>query len=148
MPSTKPTAAAQADEPFVAHGSFSIERAYPASPERVFAAFRDPVKKRRARANAAAILKADGNAARERFRRQPADMRRHHDIGQAEKPIVLRCGLALKHVQPCCPHMAASERVTERGLVNEATARSVDKKRLTLHQREFWRSNHVACLWR
>ena len=46
MPS-KSTAAAQADEPFVAHGSFSIERTYPAAPERVFAAFRDPVKKRR-----------------------------------------------------------------------------------------------------
>jgi len=46
MPS-KSTAAAEADEPFVAHGSFSIERTYPTSPERVFAAFRDPVKKRR-----------------------------------------------------------------------------------------------------
>ena len=46
MPSSKSTAA-QAEDPFVAHGSFSIERAYPASPERVFDAFRDPVKKRR-----------------------------------------------------------------------------------------------------
>lgn len=47
MPSSKSTTAAQADEPFVAHGLFSIERTYPASPERVFEAFRDPVKKRR-----------------------------------------------------------------------------------------------------
>ena len=47
MPSSKSTAAQQTEEPFVAHGSFSIERTYPASPERVFAAFRDPVKKRR-----------------------------------------------------------------------------------------------------
>ena len=47
MPSSKSTAAARADEPFVAHGSFSIERTYPTAPERVFAAFRDPVKKRR-----------------------------------------------------------------------------------------------------
>ena len=47
MPSSKSTVAALAEEPFVAHGSFSIERTYPASPERVFNAFRDPVKKRR-----------------------------------------------------------------------------------------------------
>jgi hypothetical protein len=47
MPSSKSTAASQTVEPFVAHGSFSIERTYPASPERVFDAFRDPVKKRR-----------------------------------------------------------------------------------------------------
>jgi uncharacterized protein YndB with AHSA1/START domain len=46
MPSKSP-AAPLAEEPFVAHGSFSIERTYPVSPERVFAAFRDPVKKRR-----------------------------------------------------------------------------------------------------
>ncbi len=47
MPSSKSTVAALAEEPFVAHGSFSIERTYPVSPERVFNAFRDPVKKRR-----------------------------------------------------------------------------------------------------
>ena len=47
MRPSKSTAAAQADEPFVAHGSFTIERTYPAAPERVFEAFRDPVKKRR-----------------------------------------------------------------------------------------------------
>ena len=47
MPSSKSTVAALAGEPFVAHGSFSIERTYPASPERVFNAFRDPVRKRR-----------------------------------------------------------------------------------------------------
>jgi uncharacterized protein YndB with AHSA1/START domain len=46
MPSNPP-APALAEEPFVAHGSFSIERTYPVSPERVFNAFRDPVKKRR-----------------------------------------------------------------------------------------------------
>lgn len=31
----------------VTHGTFTIERAYPATPERVFAAFADPAKKRR-----------------------------------------------------------------------------------------------------
>lgn len=31
----------------VSHGSFTIERTYPVSPERVFAAFSDPAKKRR-----------------------------------------------------------------------------------------------------
>jgi uncharacterized protein YndB with AHSA1/START domain len=34
-------------EPNVNHRTFVIERAYPATPERVFAAFSDPVKKRR-----------------------------------------------------------------------------------------------------
>ena len=34
-------------ESSVAHGSFVIERSYPATPEKVFAAFADPVKKRR-----------------------------------------------------------------------------------------------------
>jgi uncharacterized protein YndB with AHSA1/START domain len=34
-------------EPSVTHGTFVIERSYPATPERVFAAFADPVKKRR-----------------------------------------------------------------------------------------------------
>lgn len=46
MARSKPAAAPE-DRPFVAHGSFSIERSYPAAPERVFEAFRDPVKKRR-----------------------------------------------------------------------------------------------------
>ena len=31
----------------VTHGTFVIERTYPATPERVFAAFSDPAKKRR-----------------------------------------------------------------------------------------------------
>ena len=48
MPSSKSTVAALAERPFSRpHGSFSIERTYPVSPERVFNAFRDPVKKRR-----------------------------------------------------------------------------------------------------
>jgi uncharacterized protein YndB with AHSA1/START domain len=34
-------------DPTVIHSTFVIEREYPASPERVFAAFSDPVKKRR-----------------------------------------------------------------------------------------------------
>jgi uncharacterized protein YndB with AHSA1/START domain len=34
-------------ETTVTHSTFVIERAYPATPERVFAAFADPVKKRR-----------------------------------------------------------------------------------------------------
>ncbi len=34
-------------EPAVVHSTFVLERSYPASPERVFAAFADPVKKRR-----------------------------------------------------------------------------------------------------
>jgi uncharacterized protein YndB with AHSA1/START domain len=34
-------------EPTVIHSTFVIERAYPATPERAFAAFADPVKKRR-----------------------------------------------------------------------------------------------------
>ena len=33
--------------PAVIHNTFVIERAYPASPERIFAAFADPAKKRR-----------------------------------------------------------------------------------------------------
>jgi uncharacterized protein YndB with AHSA1/START domain len=33
-------------EPTVAHGSFVIERSYPVTPRRVFAAFSDPAKKR------------------------------------------------------------------------------------------------------
>ncbi len=31
----------------VTHGTFVIERSYPAAPERVYAAFADPVQKRR-----------------------------------------------------------------------------------------------------
>lgn len=34
-------------EPTVTHSTFAIERTYPAEPERVFAAFADPAKKRR-----------------------------------------------------------------------------------------------------
>jgi hypothetical protein len=34
-------------EPSVIHSTFAIERSYPATPERVFAAFADPAKKRR-----------------------------------------------------------------------------------------------------
>src|SRR5690348_7154613 len=34
-------------EPSVIHNTFVIERSYPAKPERVFAAFADPIKKRR-----------------------------------------------------------------------------------------------------
>jgi uncharacterized protein YndB with AHSA1/START domain len=34
-------------EPSVTHGTFVIERSYPATPERVFAAFADPARKRR-----------------------------------------------------------------------------------------------------
>jgi len=34
-------------EPSVVHSTFVIERSYPATPERVFAAFADPAKKRR-----------------------------------------------------------------------------------------------------
>jgi len=34
-------------KPSVTHATFTIERTYPAAPERVFAAFADPVKKRR-----------------------------------------------------------------------------------------------------
>ncbi|HEY0941509.1 MAG TPA: SRPBCC family protein [Steroidobacter sp.] len=34
-------------EPAAVHSTFVIERTYPASPERIFAAFADPVKKRR-----------------------------------------------------------------------------------------------------
>jgi uncharacterized protein YndB with AHSA1/START domain len=35
------------EAPTVIHNTFVIERAYPASPERIFAAFADPAKKRR-----------------------------------------------------------------------------------------------------
>jgi uncharacterized protein YndB with AHSA1/START domain len=35
------------EQPSVTHGTFVIERSYPAKPERVFAAFADPAKKRR-----------------------------------------------------------------------------------------------------
>jgi len=35
------------EERFVIHSTFVIERSYPATPERVFAAFADPTKKRR-----------------------------------------------------------------------------------------------------
>jgi uncharacterized protein YndB with AHSA1/START domain len=35
------------EKPTVTHGTFVIERSYSATPERVFAAFSDPVKKRR-----------------------------------------------------------------------------------------------------
>src|SRR5262249_8120473 len=35
------------EERSVTHSTFVIERSYPAAPERVFAAFADPVKKRR-----------------------------------------------------------------------------------------------------
>jgi uncharacterized protein YndB with AHSA1/START domain len=35
------------EKPTVSHGTFVIERAYSATPERVFAAFSDPAKKRR-----------------------------------------------------------------------------------------------------
>jgi len=35
------------EKPTVSHGTFVIERTYAATPERVFAAFSDPVKKRR-----------------------------------------------------------------------------------------------------
>jgi uncharacterized protein YndB with AHSA1/START domain len=35
------------DKRSVTHGTFNIERSYPATPERVFAAFADPRKKRR-----------------------------------------------------------------------------------------------------
>jgi uncharacterized protein YndB with AHSA1/START domain len=47
MTRTKPAAATEEQKPFVAHGSFSIDRAYPSAPERVFDAFRDPARKRR-----------------------------------------------------------------------------------------------------
>jgi len=47
MTRSKRAAAIEENKPFVAHGSFSIERTYPSAPERVFDAFRDPVKKRR-----------------------------------------------------------------------------------------------------
>jgi len=35
------------DQPSTVHATFAMERAYPAPPERVFAAFSDPAKKRR-----------------------------------------------------------------------------------------------------
>ena len=35
------------EETLVTHSTFAIERSYPATPERVFAAFADPTKKRR-----------------------------------------------------------------------------------------------------
>ncbi len=35
------------EQPSVIHSTFVIERSYPATPERVFAAFADPLKKRR-----------------------------------------------------------------------------------------------------
>ena len=35
------------EEPSVIHSTFVIERSYPATPERVFAAFADPARKRR-----------------------------------------------------------------------------------------------------
>lgn len=35
------------EKPSVIHSTFVIERSYPAKPERVFAAFADPIKKRR-----------------------------------------------------------------------------------------------------
>ena len=35
------------EQPSVIHSTFVIERNYPATPERVFAAFADPLKKRR-----------------------------------------------------------------------------------------------------
>ena len=35
------------EERSVVHSTFVIERSYPATPERVFAAFADPIKKRR-----------------------------------------------------------------------------------------------------
>src|SRR5271165_3692368 len=40
-------AQAQTQSPSVTHATFTIERHYPAAPERVFAAFADPRKKRR-----------------------------------------------------------------------------------------------------
>jgi uncharacterized protein YndB with AHSA1/START domain len=39
--------ATQANQSTVTHGTFSIERAYPSSPSRVFAAFSNPATKRR-----------------------------------------------------------------------------------------------------
>src|SRR5262249_13378798 len=108
----------------------------------------DPMKQGLARSDPATILACDGDAAPERLRREPRDMWRDNDIREREERIILSHRLSREDIEAGGCKVPSRERLEERGLIHELTARGVDQDGAGLHRRDRLTRHHADRLRR